>query len=92
VLHFCSVLTFTHDVVEVFCVVTPCIVSSYVLSSTMLPLLEIFLQLLLWNSFQCNRHIFFMSSTSCNLRPYKADFSFGNSQKSLGAKSWKQGG
>jgi len=31
--------------------------SSYALSPTMLPLLEIFLEFLLWNNFQCHRHI-----------------------------------
>jgi hypothetical protein len=30
--------------------------SSYALSPTMMPLLETFLKLLLWNSFQCHRH------------------------------------
>jgi hypothetical protein len=37
--------------------------SSYALSPTMLPKLETFLELLLWNSFQ-GRHIFWMSSIS----------------------------
>jgi len=32
--------------------------SSYALSSTMLPLLETFLELLLWNDFQCYCHSF----------------------------------
>jgi hypothetical protein len=32
--------------------------SSYALNPTMLLLLETFLELLLWNSFQCRRHIF----------------------------------
>jgi hypothetical protein len=32
--------------------------SSYALRPKMLPLLEKFLELLLWNSFQCRRHIF----------------------------------
>jgi hypothetical protein len=38
--------------------------SSYALSSMMLPLLETFLELLLWNNFQCHHHIFWMSSVS----------------------------
>jgi len=38
--------------------------SSYALSPMMLPLLETFLEFLLWNSFQCRRHIFLMSSVS----------------------------
>jgi len=33
--------------------------SSYVLSSTMLPLLETFFELLVWNSIQCHQHTFF---------------------------------
>jgi hypothetical protein len=33
--------------------------SSYVLSPTILSLLETFLELLFWNSFQCHHHIFF---------------------------------
>jgi len=38
--------------------------SSYALSPMMLQLLETFLELLLWNSFQCHYHIFWMSSIS----------------------------
>jgi len=34
--------------------------SNYAFSQTMLPLLETFLELLLWNSFQCHRHFFFL--------------------------------
>jgi hypothetical protein len=45
--------------------------SSYVLSPMMLPLLEKFLELLLWNSFQCHHHIFWMSSVPRNLRTFK---------------------
>jgi hypothetical protein len=56
----------------------------------MLPQLETIFELLLWNSFQCRRH-FFMSSLSWNLRPFKADFTSGNSHNSLGAKSGVQG-
>jgi hypothetical protein len=53
--------------------------SSCALSLTMLPLLETFLELLLWNSFQCCHHIFFeggggSSSVSGNLHPLKADY------------------
>jgi len=33
--------------------------SSYALSPTMLPLLETFMELPLWNNFQCHHHIFF---------------------------------
>jgi hypothetical protein len=49
-----------------------------------LPLLETFVELLLWNSFQYRRHKF--------LCPFKAEFIFGNSQKSFGEKSGEQGG
>jgi hypothetical protein len=38
--------------------------SSYALRPKMLPLLEIFLELLMWNSSQYRRHNFFMSSIS----------------------------
>jgi len=34
------------------------LLSSYALSQTMLSLSETFLELLLWNSLQCRRHIF----------------------------------
>jgi len=37
---------------------------SYAISPTMLPLLETFFEHLLWNSFQCCRHISLMSSLS----------------------------
>jgi len=53
---------------------------SCALSSTMLPLLETFLEFLLWNSFQWHRHIFCMSSVSWNLHPFKADFSLETSE------------
>jgi hypothetical protein len=46
---------------------------------------------LLWNSFQCHHHIFFMTSISWN-HPLKASFIFRNSQKLLEAKSGKEGG
>jgi len=49
----------------------------------MLPLLQTFLELLLWNSFQCRQDI----SVSWNLCLLKADFIFGNSQNSFGIKS-----
>jgi hypothetical protein len=67
--------------------------SSYALSPTMLSLLETFLELLLWNIFQCH-HFFFLliSSVSWNLHSFKEDFIFVNSQKSFGAKSGVQGG
>jgi hypothetical protein len=48
--------------------------STYALRPTMLPLLETFLELLLWNSFQFRRHISYMSSASQNFRPFKVDF------------------
>jgi hypothetical protein len=65
---------------------------SYTLSPTMLPLLETFLQLLLWNRFQCRRQIFsWMSSVSWNLRPFKVDFIFENSLKSFGVKTVEHG-
>jgi hypothetical protein len=63
--------------------------SSYEFNPTMLP---VSLELLLGNSFQCRRHIFLTSSLSSNIRHFKADFTFGNSQKSFGAKSGEQGG
>jgi hypothetical protein len=65
--------------------------SSYALSPTMLPLLETFLGLLLWNNFQCRRHIFWLSSVSSDLRPFKADFIFGDSQKSFRVKYGERG-
>jgi hypothetical protein len=52
----------------------------------MLPLLEKFLELMLWNGFQC-RHFFFMSEIPLNLRSFKADFIFGNRKKSFRVKS-----
>jgi len=55
--------------------------SSYVLSLTMLSLLETLLELLLWKSFQYHHHIFQMSSVSWNLRSFKAYFIFWNSQR-----------
>jgi len=57
--------------------------SSYILSLMMLPLLETFLELLLWNSYQCYYHIICMSSIPRNLRTFKADVTFGNSHKSF---------
>jgi len=66
--------------------------SSYVLSMMMLPLLEAFLELLLWKSLQCCHHIFWMSSLSWNIHPFKADFHFGNRQKLFGPKSMEYGG
>jgi hypothetical protein len=52
--------------------------NSYALGPTLLPLLEIFLEILLWNSFQCHCDIFFwMSSMSWKLCPFKANFIFG---------------
>jgi hypothetical protein len=59
----------------------------YTLRSTKLPLLKTFLELLLWYSFQCCYHIFFMSSVSRNLHLFKTDSIFGNSKKSFQAKS-----
>jgi len=64
--------------------------SSYTLSPMMLPLLEIFLELLLWSSLQW--HYSFMCSLSLNLRPSKQTLTFGNSQMSLGSKSGEHGG
>jgi hypothetical protein len=66
--------------------------SSYALSPTMLPLLETFWELLLWYSFQCRCHTSGIPSKSWNLRPFRADFISGKSQKSLGAKWGEQGG
>jgi len=65
---------------------------SYALRPTQLTLLETFLELLLWNRFQCRLHIFFMYSVSRNLHPFTADFTFENSHKSFGAKTGEQGG
>jgi hypothetical protein len=44
--------------------------SSYAISPTMLPLLETFLELLLWNSYQCRRHVLWMPSVSGNLHSF----------------------
>jgi len=60
--------------------------SSCTLSPSMLPQLENLSELLLGNSFQYHRHIFWMSSVTWNLRPFQAGFIFRNSQKSFGAK------
>jgi len=49
-----------------------------VLSLSSYVILEIFLELFLWNRFQCRRLIFWMSSVSLNLGPCKADFIFGS--------------
>jgi len=56
--------------------------SSYAFSPMRLPLLETLLELLLWNSFKCHCHIFWMSSISWNLHPFNADIIFENNQKS----------
>jgi hypothetical protein len=48
--------------------------NNYAFRPTMLPLLETLSELLLWNSFQCRRYIFGISSVSCTLTPFKADF------------------
>jgi len=53
--------------------------SSYARSPTMLPLLKIFLDLLLWNSFQCNRHTVLDVFSILKSSFFKADFTFGNS-------------
>jgi hypothetical protein len=53
----------------------------------MLPPLETFLELLLWNGFQWHHQIFWASSLSGDTHPFKTDFIFGNSQKSFKAKS-----
>jgi len=61
--------------------------SNYSFSPMMLPLLEIFLELLLWHSFQCARHILLEYLQSPGIfSPFKADFIFENNQKSFGAK------
>jgi len=66
--------------------------SSYTLSPMMLPLLETFPELLLWNSVQSRCNFFFwMFSLSLNLHPFKEDFILGNSHKIYGAKSGEQG-
>jgi len=66
------------------------LLSSYALIPKMLPMLEKFFELQLWNSFQCCRHMCWMSSLFWNLRSFKADFIFGNRQKSFGVTSWWQ--
>jgi hypothetical protein len=66
--------------------------SSYAPSPTILLLLETFLELVLWNRFQWCHHIFWMSSASWNLRPFKAHFIFVNSGKSFRAKWGEQRG
>jgi hypothetical protein len=51
------------------------------------------LELLLWNSFQCRRFFFLFDVFNIwNIRPSKADFTSGNSQKSLGTKPAELGG
>jgi hypothetical protein len=61
--------------------------SSYAVSPMMLPQLETFLELLLWNSSQCHHH-FISAMISLSL---KADLIFANSQKLFGAKSGEWG-
>jgi len=55
---------------------------SYALSPTMLPLLETFMKLFLWSNFLWRLEIFWMSSISWNLRPFKPNFISEKSQKS----------
>jgi len=57
----------------------------------MLPLFETFLELLMWNRCQCRRHMFRCQHPEIVV-PLEAEFICGNSQKSIGAKSVKQGG
>jgi hypothetical protein len=61
--------------------------SNYALSPVLPSLLGtfLFLELLLWNSFQCCHSISWMSSVSF-IDPLRQEFSFENSQKSFGAK------
>jgi len=68
--------------------------SSYALSPTMLSLLETFLEFLLWNSFQYCHHILGGGGiwASWNICSFKAEFIFGNSQKSFRTKSGEYGG
>jgi hypothetical protein len=65
--------------------------SSNALSPMMLPLLEIFLELLLWNSFQCHWHYFVHVQYPEILVPQSRLFS-GNSQKSVEDKQGKEDG
>jgi hypothetical protein len=60
--------------------------NSYALKPTILPLLEIDLEILLCNRYHCHRQLF-MSSISRNVRPFKEDFILQNSQKSFGDKA-----
>jgi hypothetical protein len=57
------------------------LLTSYAFSPTMLPQLETFFELQLWNDFQCCR--LFSVSLFWNIRLFETDFSFGNSQKSF---------
>jgi hypothetical protein len=61
------------------------------LSESVFALLKTFLELLFWNALQDGRRMSLMSAMSENLWPFKAVFSFWNSQKSHGAKSGKYG-
>jgi len=56
--------------------------SNYALSSMILPLLETFLELLLWKSFQCHCHIFFGCFQYSEIFAHTL---FGKSQKSFEA-------
>jgi len=56
----------------------------------MLPLLETFLDVLLWISFQCRRHIFL--DVPEVFVPFKLDFISGNRRKSFGVITGEQGG
>jgi hypothetical protein len=62
--------------------------SSYALSPTMLPLLETFLEILFWNSFQCRRHIVSGVFKYPEIFVHLRQTIFGRSQKSFRVKSW----
>jgi len=57
--------------------------NTYSINPTMLPLLEMFPEPMLWNTFQCLRHTLSMSLIFWNLRYLKAVFIFGNSWDSF---------
>jgi len=61
--------------------------SSYVLSSTMLPLLETFMELLLWKSFLCRRHVSLNVFIVLKFSSLNSTLYFENGHKIFRAKS-----
>jgi hypothetical protein len=64
--------------------------SSCALRLTMLPLLETFFGTPVVEQLSVPPSHLFLSSVSWNIRTFKADYIFGNSQKLFGAKLWEQ--